>query len=144
MRLDGWCWASFFSRWVLGLTFLMAGWYKVFTMTATEHARQYFVGGYAETWIPIWLLWTLGFLIPFVELIAGALVCVGFRVREALISMGAVLVVVTYGHLLKEPLFDIQGHIFTRLALLVVVLMIPRERDHGSVDYLVFHRKRET
>ncbi len=144
MRLDGWCWASFFSRWVLGLTFLMAGWYKVFTMTAVEHARHYFVEGYAETWIPVWLLWTFGFLIPFVELIAGALVCVGFRVREALISMGAVLVIVTYGHLLKEPLFDIQGHIFTRLALMVLVLMIPRERDHGSLDYLVVHRKRET
>jgi len=144
MRLDGWCWASFFGRWVLGLTFLMAGWYKVFTLTAVEHARRYFVEGYAETWIPALLLWTLGFLIPFVELIAGALVCVGFRVREALISMGAVLVIVTYGHLLKEPLFDIQGHIFTRLALVVLVLMIPRERDHGSLDYLVFHRKHET
>lgn len=27
-RLDGWSWAIFFVRWVLGLIFFMAGWWK--------------------------------------------------------------------------------------------------------------------
>ncbi len=143
MRLDGWCWASFFGRWVVGLIFLMAGWFKVFNMGAVEHARRLFVEGYADTWIPAWLLWPLGVSIPFVELIGGALVCVGLRVRESLIAFGGILVIVTYGHLLKDPFHDISGHIFTRLALVVLVLMIPRERDHGSLDYWFFYRKNE-
>ena len=132
--LDGWTWALFFARWVLGLTFFMAGWWKCFGMGPVEHARGYFVEGFAETWIPAFLLWGLGVAIPPLELIAGALVCLGFRLRESLVVLGAILVIVTYGHLLLEPLFSLQGHIFIRLALLLFVLAGPRERDLLSVD----------
>jgi uncharacterized membrane protein YphA (DoxX/SURF4 family) len=31
-RLDGWSWAIFFVRWVLGLIFFMAGWWKTFDL----------------------------------------------------------------------------------------------------------------
>ena len=29
-RLDGWSWALLFGRWILGLTFFMAGWFTAF------------------------------------------------------------------------------------------------------------------
>jgi uncharacterized membrane protein YphA (DoxX/SURF4 family) len=35
-ELDGWSWAIFFVRWVLGLIFLMAGWWKVFELGPLE------------------------------------------------------------------------------------------------------------
>ena len=140
---DNWCWARFFARWVLGLIFLMSGWYKVFDLTAYEHASRFFVQGYADTWIPSWLLWALGFTIPFVELIAGALVCMGLRLRESLILLGGVLVIVAYGHLLKEPIYDITAHIFPRLTLLLFILMLPDNRDYASLDYWLHYRDRE-
>ncbi len=76
-------------------------------------------------------------MIPFLELIAGGLLCLGFRVKESLAVLGSTLVIVTYGHLLKEPFFDISGHIFSLLVLVVFILMVPRERDGLSVDALM-------
>src|SRR5262245_14996566 len=115
----------------------MAGLYKCFVMTPLGHARHYFVGPYADTFLPLWSLWLTGTLVPIVELVAGGLVLVGFQTRPALVALGGVLVLVTFGHLLKEPLYEFHTHVIPRLALLCVVLLIPREEDRLSVDGLL-------
>ncbi len=134
--------ALFFVRWILGLAFMMEGFHKVFDTGAVEFAREVFVGDYQDTWIPVWFLWILGFMFPFLELIAGGLMCLGFRVKECLSVLGLILVIVTYGHLLKEPFFDISGLsglIFCLLVLVVFILMVPHEKDGLSLD--AFMRK---
>src|SRR5438309_6538377 len=133
-------WALLFARLVLGLIFFMAGVWKVFQLGPLNHARKYFLP-YADTFLPVWSLWATGVLIPFVELIAGALVMLGLRIREALVSLGLVLVLVTFGHLLKEPLYEFHTHVIPRLALLLFVLVLPRENDRFSLDYLLKHSK---
>jgi uncharacterized membrane protein YphA (DoxX/SURF4 family) len=120
----------------------MAGYWKVFVLTPAVHAQQFFVEGFAATWIPEWLLQILGYGIPFLELVAGFLICVGLRSREALIAVGLLLIVTTYGHALQEPLFDIDGHTFTRLALIVFLLMIPAGNDRFSVDHFLSERRK--
>jgi len=140
-RLDGWSWAIFFVRWVLGLIFFMAGWWKTFDLGPLEHARRLFVEPYADSWIPAWLLWAFGSVIPVVELIAGALMCLGLRVRAAGIALGCILVVVAYGHLLKDALFDTTHHIFPRLVLLTFVLAAPAGRDLLSLDAWLGRRR---
>ena len=137
MNRHGWMWSVFTVRWVLGLIFVMAGWWKCFVLTPAEHARHYFIGPFAEQWIPEWLLWTLGATIPVVELLAGILVCLGLFRKAAYIALGAVLVTVTYGHLLQDSLFNITGHIFPRLVLLVFVWSVPAQYDVFSGDRLV-------
>ena len=127
-------WAIFFCRAILGLIFFMAGVYKCFVMTPFGHARHYFVGPYANTFLPAWSLWATGTAVPVVELVAGGLVLVGFKTRPALLSLGAVLVLVTFGHLLKEPLYEFHTHVIPRLALLTVVLLLPRDEDVVSLD----------
>ncbi|HEY8228210.1 MAG TPA: DoxX family protein [Pyrinomonadaceae bacterium] len=129
-------WAILFARLVLGLIFFMAGVMKVFQLGPLNHARKYFLP-YADTFLPVWSLWAMGVIIPFVELIAGALVILGVRVREALVALGFVLAVVTFGHLLKEPLYEFHTHVIPRLALLLFILLLPREDDRFSVDHLV-------
>ena len=133
--------AILLMRLVLGLLFAMAGWFKVFGMGAVQHGQQFFVEGYRDTWIPVFLLWTLGFLIPFLELGAGFLLIAGFRIRECLWTIGFILVVVTYGHLLKEPLYDITSHIFPRVVLVVGLLLIPRSKDLWSLDSILTRRR---
>lgn len=133
-------WALLFARLVLGLIFFMAGVFKVFRLGPLEHARKYFLP-YADTFLPVWSLWGAGVVIPFVELAAGALVMLGWRTREALVSLGVVLVVVTFGHLLREPLYEFHTHVIPRLALLLFVLLLPREDDRFSVDYFLAGRK---
>jgi uncharacterized membrane protein YphA (DoxX/SURF4 family) len=98
------------------------------------HARRLFIEPYADSWIPMWLLWASGTVIPIIELIAGAFLCLGLRVRAAGVALGMILIVVSYGHLLKEPLFDTTHHIFPRLVLLIFVLTAPAERDLLSFD----------
>ena len=97
-------WALLFARLVLGLIFFMAGRYKVFTLTPVGHVQRWFLP-YQDTFLPTWSLWAVGLAIPFVELIAGALLLIGLWVRPSLMALGAVLVIVTFGHLLKEPLY---------------------------------------
>ena len=128
-------WAILFARLVLGLIFGMAGWGKVFKLGAVEHAHRYFVDPYAATWIPGWLLWALGLSIPFVELAAGWLVFAGLLVRPALIALGCVLAIVTYGHLLKDYLYEFHTHVIPRLALVIFILAMPREQDVLSLEH---------
>ena len=135
-------WAVFFARVILGLIFGMAGYWKCFVLTPAGHVQRFFMP-YADTWIPIWLLWTVGAAIPVIELAAGWLVVVGFRTREALIALGFVLVTVTYGHLLKEPLYSFTGHVFPRLALVVFVALTLND-DRLSIDSWLRARKSGT
>lgn len=127
-------WAILFARLVLGLIFFMAGVMKVFQLGPLNHARKYFLP-FADTFLPVWSLWAMGVVIPFVELIAGAMVIIGLRVREALVALGFVLTVVTFGHLLHAPLYEFHTHVIPRLALVLFVLLLPREDDLFSLDY---------
>ena len=53
-------------------------------------------------------------------------------------AVGFILLVVTYGHLLKDALFSISGHIFPRTALMVATLLLPSQDDVLSLDYWIF------
>jgi uncharacterized membrane protein YphA (DoxX/SURF4 family) len=131
-------WAIVSARLVLGLIFFMAGCHKVFEQGPVEHARLWFLP-FRETFLPVWSLWAVGTAIPFVELGAGGLLLIGWRVREALIALAGVLVIVTFGHLLKEPLYALHAHVIPRLALVVFVLAMPRADDRFAIDRLVRH-----
>jgi len=139
-RVNGRSWALLFARLVLGLIFFMAGFWKVFQLGPLQHARKYFLP-FADTFLPVWSLWAVGVAIPFFELTAGGLVILGLRVREALIALGLVLAIVTFGHLLKEPLYEFHTHVIPRLALLLFILVLPREDDRFSVDHLLARQK---
>ena len=135
-------WAILFARLVLGLIFFMAGVMKVFQLGPLNHARKYFLP-FADTFLPVWSLWAMGVVIPFVELVAGAMVILGVRVREALVALGFVLAVVTFGHLLHAPLYEFHTHVIPRLALVLFVFLLPREDDRLSLEHLVKRVKRK-
>ena len=132
-------WALFFARLILGLIFFMAGVWKVFQLGPIGHARKFFLP-FSDTFLPVWSLWFVGVTIPLIELVAGALVILGLRTRDALVALGFVLVIVTFGHLLRDPLFNFSGHVIPRLALLLFVLWCPREYDRFSLDYVLARR----
>ena len=69
-------WAIFFCRTTLGLIFFMAGIYKCFVMTPLGHARHYFVGPYADTFLPTWSLWTTARLISVLSIASTPIVAV--------------------------------------------------------------------
>lgn len=136
-------WALLFARLVLGLIFFMAGISKVFQLGPVEHAQKYFLP-FSDTFLPLWSLWLVGVTIPLIELAAGALLILGLRIRDALIALGFVLVIVTFGHLLREPLFNFSGHVIPRLALLLFLFWCPREHDRFSLDQMLRRRSAAT
>jgi uncharacterized membrane protein YphA (DoxX/SURF4 family) len=132
-------WAILFARLVLGLIFFMAGIMKVFQLGPVEHARKYFLP-FSDTFLPNCSHWVVGVTIPFIELLAGALIILGLRTRDALIALGVVLVIVTFGHLLHDALFNFSGHVIPRLALLLFILCFPREDDRFSLDQIILKK----
>src|ERR1041384_5004972 len=134
-------WAILFARLVLGLIFFMAGVMKVFQLGPLNHARKYFLP-FADTFLPVWSLWTMGVVIPFVELIAGAMLILGLRFREALVALGFVLAIVTFGHLLQDALYAFHTHVIPRLALLLLLLLLRGEGDRFSLDSLLSRQAR--
>jgi len=75
-----------------------------------------------------------------VELVAGAMVLVGWRIRIALYALGGVLVIVTFGHLLADPLYEFHTHVIPRTALLLFVLVMPQGEDRISMDHWLSRR----
>ncbi len=133
-------WALLMARAILGLIFFMAGVWKVFQLGPLQHARRFFVDPYADSILPAWSLWATGAAVPIVELVAGAMVLVGWQTRAALLALGGVLVIVTFGHLLAEPLYEFHTHVIPRAALLLFLLVMPRGDDRLSVDQLLTRR----
>ena len=127
-------WGVLFARLVLGLMFFQGAWWRIFDLGPVEHARRFFVEPYADSFLPEWALWLAGTGVPFAELAGGALVLLGLWRLPGLILLGGVLVSVTFGHLIAEPIFSISGHIFPRLVLVVFLLVIPQEWDRFSLD----------
>ena len=134
------CWAVFVARVILGLIFFAAGFWKVFQLGAVEHARSLFVEPYASGPLPEWSLWFTGVAVPYVELIGGALMLAGWKRFAAAVGLGSVLMLVTFGHLLAEPLYAFHTHVIPRALLLIVVLVL-FEEDRLSLDsWLVWRR----
>jgi len=142
VRFD-WRWPAFFTRVTAGLLFGMAGVHKVFIVTPQVHARKLFLQPDQHTWIPHFLLWPLGVGIPFLELTASWLLVAGYLRRAAAISLGFLLLTVTYGHALLEPLFNVNSHIFPRLILLLPTLALSVVDDPWSIDGVLARRKPE-
>ncbi|MCK0069062.1 MauE/DoxX family redox-associated membrane protein [Kordiimonas laminariae] len=133
--------AEFLARWMLGILFLMAGYWKVFVLTPAKHAENFFIKGFEVHWIPEWLLWALGLSIPVLELAAGLALLAGLWRKLTLTSVGLLLLLTTYGHALQQPLFDIDGHTFTRFVLVIFLLMLPSSTVFLTVDSWISSRK---
>ncbi len=127
--------ASLFSRWVLATLVGMIGYYKVFTLSPSMHAQKFFIEGFTNHWIPEWLLWPLGYSIPFIELITGVLLFLGLWVRYSAIVIGFLLVVVSYGHMLQDAFYNPTSHLMPRLILTLAVLLLYSSKDKWSLDY---------
>jgi len=133
---SGWsrAWGVLFARLVLGLMFFQAALWRVFELGPVEHARRFFVEPFAESFLPEPLLWIAGTAVPFAELCGGAIVLLGLWRLPGLCLLGGVLVLVTFGHLVAEPIFAFNAHVIPRLVLVVFLLAVPQDWVRFSLD----------
>lgn len=126
-------------RLILGLTFLFQGYGKVFSIGIHKIYQGFFLEQFHDTFLPEWLLKFTAYYTSFIELIAGFLLVIGFFKPLALYALLSVLIIVSFGHGLVEPIWDLH-HVYFRAALLLSILFLPDEWDQWSFDRVLINK----
>jgi putative oxidoreductase len=124
--------ALLFTRALLGIIFTMQGYGKVFIYTVPKVYDMFFKD-FEKTFIPKWLIWATAYYTSYVELICGFLLIIGLFRKYALSLLGIGLLVVSFGHGLLEPIWDLQ-HVIPRAILLITILLAPGQWDRWHTD----------
>jgi uncharacterized membrane protein YphA (DoxX/SURF4 family) len=114
---------------VQGLDIVMGG-----TMSFAENV---YVNSYSTTFIPKFLLWTMGLANPWILCIGGALLIIGFKTKWVAYLLSFFLVSIAFGHLLGDP-YETSGDIsmygFNNLAFVLLVLWLENGKNKFGVD----------
>lgn len=124
---------ALFVRSLLGMIFLMQGFGKVFTFTVPVVYEKFF-RDFESTFLPKWLIWATAYYTSYVEMIGGMLLLLGLFRRYVYLLLALDLVIVSFGHGLLEPIWDLS-HVMPRAILLITLLFIPQEWDKWNGDY---------
>lgn len=127
--------AVLIMRLLLGFIFFFQGFGKVFKFGLENVYKNFFLSSYSDL-LPYFLLLITAYYTSLIELIAGLLLIIGLKTNYALYALASVLVIVTIGHGLKEPIWDLS-HVMYRAALLIPLLLLPRNLDIYSIDNLI-------
>jgi len=123
-------------RLILGFIFLMQGFGKVFKWGVENlYKMDFFPGTYKDV-LPDFLIYATAYYTSYVELIGGFLLVLGLKRDFALYALASVLVIVTFGHGLAEPIWDLS-HVMYRTILLATLLLLPKEWDYYSLDRFI-------
>jgi len=123
-----------FTRALLGIIFLMQGYGKIFTYTVPKVYGMFFKD-FEKTFLPKWLIWGTAYYTSWVEMICGFLLIIGLFRKYALYLLGIDLLIVSFGHGLMEPIWDLQ-HVIPRAILLIILFLAPQQWDRWHTDAL--------
>ncbi len=131
--------ALLFIRLLLGIIFLLQGYGKVFSIGVSDLYDSFFID-YENTFLPIWLLKLTAYYTSYAELIGGILLVLGLFRNFALYILASVLLIVSFGHGLMMPIWDLQ-HVLFRAILLIPLLLLPQEWDNWQLQHLIQRKK---
>ncbi len=125
-------------RLILGFIFFWQGHGKVFKFGIDNVYNNFFKKTYQEL-LPDFIVLATAYFTTFAELICGFMLVIGLGRDWALYILAAVLIVVTFGHGMAEPIWD-TSHVLVRALFLIPLLLLPKEWDVFSLDHLIFRR----
>lgn len=125
----------FFIRTLLGIIFLMQGFGKVFTI-GVNRVYEMFFKPFETTFLPKWLIVSAAYYTSYVEMICGFLLIIGLFRKYALYLLAIDLLIVSFGHGLMEPIWDLS-HVIPRAILLAALLLLPAAWDKWNADSLI-------
>ncbi len=129
----------FFIRVLLGIIFFMQGFGKVFTMgLPVVYAR--FFRAFENSILPKWLIITTAYYTSYAELIGGFLLIIGLFRKCAMYVLAVDLLIVSFGHGLMEPIWDLS-HVIPRSILLAILFFLPPSWDKWCFDALITKRR---
>ena len=131
--------AILFARALVGIIFIMQGYGKIFTYTVPKVYDMFFKG-FEKTFLPDWLILGTAYYTSYVELICGFLLIIGLFRKYAFYLLCINLLVVSFGHGLMQPIWDLQ-HVMPRAILMITLMLVPGEWDKWNLDALLLSRK---
>jgi uncharacterized membrane protein YphA (DoxX/SURF4 family) len=124
--------ALFFVRSLLGLILFWQGFGKIFTWGLSNVYANVFKS-YEDLGLPEALLKAVLYFTSYGELIVGFVLMLGLFRKWAYYILISILLVVAFGHGLKDPIWDLS-HVFFRAALLFPLLILPLSADKICLD----------
>jgi uncharacterized membrane protein YphA (DoxX/SURF4 family) len=125
----------FFIRTLLGIIFFMQGYGKIFTISVNKVYEMFFKD-FENTFLPKWLIVFTAYYTSYIEMIGGFLLIIGLFRRYAMYLLAIDLLIVSFGHGLMEPIWDLS-HVIPRAILLAALLLLPAQWDKWNVDSLM-------
>jgi uncharacterized membrane protein YphA (DoxX/SURF4 family) len=129
----------FFIRTLLGIIFLMQGYGKLFTL-GFPHIYENFFKVFEQSFLPKWLIMSTANYTSYVELIGGLLLTVGLFRMYAMYLLAVDLLIVSFGHGLMEPIWDLS-HVIPRALLLSALFLLPGRWDTWNADEWIKKRR---
>lgn len=127
------------ARLLLGFIFFMQGFGKIFKIGVGNVYNGFFKETYQDL-LPEFISIGTAYYTSYIELIAGFMLIIGFKRKIAYVLLASVLVLVTFGHGLAEPIWDLS-HVMYRAILLIFLLMMPFSLDKFSLDHKLLTKK---
>ena len=94
---------------------------------------------YEETFLPIFLIKGTAYFTSYGELVFGLLLILGLFRKQSYLILGLIILIVSFGHGVQSPVWDLQ-HVFFRSALLIFLMLIPLEKDTWALDRFISKR----
>jgi putative oxidoreductase len=121
-----------FTRALLGIIFFMQGLGKIFVFSLPTVYDKFFKS-FEATFLPNWIIWATAYYTSYIELIGGFLLLIGLFRKYVLRLLAIDLLIVSFGHGLLEPIWDLS-HVMPRAILLLVLFFAPQEWDSWQAD----------
>jgi len=128
-------------RLILGFIFFFQGFGKVFKFGLDAVYQNFFLETYKDL-LPELLILATAYYTSYIEMIAGFLLIIGYKRDIALYALASVLIIVTFGHGLAEPIWDLS-HVMYRTILLISLLLLPKEWDFFTIDTIITNKKKQ-
>ena len=122
-------------RLLLGFIFFFQGFGKIFKFGVDNVYNNFFAKTY-DGILPDFLLQGTAYYTSYVEFLGGLLLIIGLKRDYTLYALASVLIIVTFGHGLVEPIWDLS-HVMYRTILLLALLLLPKEWDAYRLDTLM-------
>ena len=132
----------FFIRTLLGIIFLMQGYGKVYTFGVYKVYEMWFKQ-FENTFLAHWVIVSTAWYTSYIELIGGFLLIAGLFRKYTLYLLAIDLLIVSFGHGLLEPIWDLQ-HVIPRAILLAALLLFPDGWDKWNMDRYLFNNKQRS
>lgn len=126
--------AELLLRVFTGILFLFQGYDKLFVVKIAGVVDTFKAEAGRQN-IPGFMVTAMAYYTSIVEFAGGLLLIFGLFVNYTLYLVGLDLLLVCFAFSFMKPMWDMK-HVFPRLILVTLLLVLPSEHCHFSLDYL--------